>query len=92
MEVLKGALIAVAWGCLFSLVLALLVSAMALYYSPESGWGASIGFVLRRTLGLLLIINLFVAPASFVVGLEYCSLRAAVRHGVEQGRASTPDS
>ena len=92
MEVLKGALIAVAWGCLFSLVLAFLVSAMMLYYSSESGLGASIASLFRGALGLSLIINLFVAPASFVVGLVYCSLRSTVRQGVEQGRASTPDS
>ena len=61
-EVLKGALIAVAWGCLFSLVLAFLVSAMMLYYSSESGLGASIASLFRGALGLSLIINLFVAP------------------------------
>ena len=36
--------------------------------------------------------RLVVAPASFVLGLVYCSVRSAVRQGVEQGRASTSDS
>ena len=89
MEVLKGALVAAACGCLISLVSAFLIASVMAYYLPEFGWGYTIGFLVRRTLGLSLMINLVIAPASFVAGLVFASLRSAVRQGVEQGGAST---
>ena len=92
MEILKGALIAVAWGYVISLSISFLVSGTMVYYSSESGWGASIGLLVRRTLGVSLLINLVMAPASFVGGLLFASVRSAVRQGVEHGIASASDS
>ena len=92
MEILKGGLIAVARGVLISLVLAFLVAAATVYYSSESGWIASIGLLVRRTIGVTLAINLVMAPASFVVGLVFAGIRSAVRQGVQEGVLDAADS
>ena len=92
MEVLKGALVAVALGYLIALVLAFLLALVFTSKLPESDVGPVVAFLFRGTFTMSLLISVVVVPASFVLGLVYCSIRSAVREGVEQGRASTSDS
>ena len=92
MEILKGALLAAAWGYLISLVLAFLLALVFTSILPDPGFGSGVLFIISGTFTMSLMISVVVVPASFVLGLVYSSVRSAVRQGVEQGRASSSDS
>ena len=86
MEFLKGALVAGMWGCLISLILALLIVVATLsLFIP--GWGGA-AFV-RGMIVMPFIIGVWVVPISVVLGLVYVIIRRAVR--VERDSGSSAD-
>ena len=85
MEFLKGALIAGLWGCLVSVLLALLV-VVATISLFNSGWDG--GAFVRGMLFMPFMIGLVVVPLSVVLGLLYVIIRRAVR--VEKGGSVAP--
>ena len=86
MEFLKGALVAGMWGCLISLILALLIVVATLsLFIP--GWGGA-AFV-RGMIVMPFIIGVWVVPISVVLGLVYVIIRRAVR--VERDSCSSAD-
>ena len=87
MEFLKGALIAGLWGCLVSVLLALLV-VVATISLFNSGWDG--GAFVRGMLFMPFMIGLVVVPLSVVLGLLYVIIRRAVR--VEKGGSVAPDA
>ena len=90
MDILSGGLIAAACGSLASVVLAFLFRIAWVFTPglPESDLGSIIGFLTVGTLKMSLLINLVLAPLSFVVGLVYSTVRRAVRQGVESAKTS----
>ena len=55
---------------------------------PESDLGSIVGFLTVGTLKMSLLINMVLAPLSFVVGLVYSTFRHAMRQGVESALSS----
>ena len=83
MEILSGGLLAAACGSLTSVVLAFLFRLAWVFTPglPESDFGSVVGFLTVGTLKMSLLINMVLAPLSFVMGLVFAGIRLAVRQG-----------
>ena len=96
MDILSGGLIAAACGSLASVVLAFLFRLAWVFTPglPESDLGSIVEFLTVGTLKMSLLINLVLAPLSFVGGLVYSTFHSAIRSAVREGveSAKTSDS
>ena len=91
MEILKGSLVAGLWGYLIPLVLAFLLAMVFISQLPESYARPVIVLLFGGTLGMSFKIGALLVPVAAVLGLVYSIIRRAVREGVAQGSASSPD-
>ena len=96
-EILRGVLIAGAWGFLVAacgfivsvdLFLLFRLVWVFIFGLPDSDLGTFVEFLTIGTLKASLPTNLVLVPLSFVVGLVYSIIRRAVPHGVESSLTS----
>ena len=84
MEFLKGALIAGLWGCVVSILLAVVIVLTVVLI--VGGWDG--GAFVRGMILMPIMMGVWVVPVSAVLGLVYVIIRRAVRVERVQGPAA----